>query len=275
MITKTKKRVRYSGIQPQYFPRLHYFARILNADIFVLRDDAQYVRKHKYPNGLTDKSYQAHSPIKQALGRQLLSVPTQHEGLAPLTRTKVFYEQTWTQDHLKALQIAYAHAPFFKDLYPQLERLLQTHYLTLADLNIATIVWGILRLLEEKSITKDKLTLPFINKKLRGKPPFRLKKIARASESRALRNTNLSTNEKIVALCREFGANEDYCGGTGVAAYVEHDLFEKNGITVTVQDWKCGQYHQQFQKRMGFIPNLSILDLLFNVSTKNARAILS
>src|SRR3989344_5086175 len=265
------RKTRYTGIQPQYFPRLHYFARILAADIFVIRDDAQYVRKHRYPNGLNDKSYQAHSPIKQALGRQLLAVPTRHEGLAPLDATKIFYDQTWVENHLKTLQIAYAHAPFFKDVNPQIEKLLQTNYVTLADLNIATIVWGILRLLEEKLITKDKLTLPFINKKLSSKVPFRLKKIARASESRALRNTNLSTNEKIVALCREFGATEDYCGGTGVAAYVEHDLFEKNGITVTVQDWKCGHYPQQFSRQQGFIPNLSILDLLFNVSSEDAR----
>src|SRR3989344_745861 len=106
MTKKTINSVRYSGIQPQYFPRLHYFARILATDIFVIRNDAQYVRKHKYPNGSIDKSYQAHSPIKQALGRQLLSVPTQHEGFAPLAATKIFYDQTWMQNHLKALQIA-------------------------------------------------------------------------------------------------------------------------------------------------------------------------
>jgi len=269
------KQLRYTGIQPQYFPRLHYFARILNTDIFVIRDDAQYVRKHKYPNGLTDKSYQAHSPIKQASGKQLLDIPIAHERFTPLYLTKIIYDQSLVKDHLKALRNAYAHGPFFQDIYPQIEKLLETNYVTLADLNIATIIWGILRLLEEKTITKDKLTLPVINKKLSGKTPFRLKKIARASESRALKNTNLSTNEKIVALCKEFGATEDYCGGTGVAAYVEHELYKKNGINITVQDWKCKEYPQQFLRREGFMPNLSILDLLFNVSSEDARVILS
>src|SRR4030067_3032696 len=116
------KQVRYTGIQPQYFPRLHYFARILNIDIFVIRDDAQYVRKHKYPNGLTDKSYQAHSPIKQASGKQLLDIPISHERFAPLYLTKIIYDQSLVKDHLQALRNAYAHGAFFQDIYPQIEK---------------------------------------------------------------------------------------------------------------------------------------------------------
>ena len=271
---KDSKKIRYSGIQPQYFPRLHYFARIINADIFVARDDAQYVRKHKYPNGLTDKSYQAHTPIKQSFGRFLLAIPTRHEGFSPLFSTKVDYDQAWIKDHLNTLRISYSHAPFFQEINKEIESLLRTHYVNLADLNLATIMWGLLYLIGETTITKDKLTIPFINKRLREKNPFRLGKIARASKSNALENTSLSTNEKIIALCREFGASEDYCGATGIAAYVDHDLFSRNGIAVTVQDWKCEEYSQQFQKRLGFIPNLSIVDLLLNVDLPRARAIL-
>ena len=86
--------MRYSGIQPQYFPRLHYFARILNADIFVSRDDAQFLRKHKYPDGKTDKSYQAHTPIKTPSGIYLLNVPTKHEGFIPIYKTAISYNFT-------------------------------------------------------------------------------------------------------------------------------------------------------------------------------------
>jgi hypothetical protein len=60
-----------------------------------------------------------------------------------------------------------------------------------------------------------------------------------------------------------------------VAAYVDHNLFSDNGITITVQDWTCRPYPQLFEKQSGFIPNLSILDLLFNETIKKARTILS
>ena len=210
MTKNEDNRIRYSGLQPQYFPRLHYFARILDADVFVFRDDAQFVRKHKYPNGSTDKSYQAHTPIKQATGRQFLTVMTKHEGFMPLAKTKISYDQKWADDHLK------------------------------------TLIYDII--------------LP--------------KEIKKASESKALKNNNPSANEKIIALCKEVGAGEDYCGGTGAAAYMDDNLFSKNGINVVVQDWKCEEYLQQFNKKQGFIPDLSILDLLFNVSVDDARKIL-
>ena len=36
--------MRVTIYQPQYFPRLHYFNRILNADTFVVLDSAQYTK---------------------------------------------------------------------------------------------------------------------------------------------------------------------------------------------------------------------------------------
>jgi len=54
---------RLAGYQPQYFPRLHYFARLLNADVFEVSDYVQFVKKHAYvdPNGerFRGKSFQA------------------------------------------------------------------------------------------------------------------------------------------------------------------------------------------------------------------------
>ena len=80
----------------------------------------------------------------------------------------------------------------------------------------------------------------------------------------------MNPNEKIIALCKEVGATEDYCGGTGATAYMDEALYKKNGIKITVQDWKCQEYHQLFTKQQGFIPNLSIIDLLMNVPTEEA-----
>ena len=268
--------MRYSGIQPQYFPRLHYFARILAADIFVLRDDAQFVRKHKYPDGRVDKSYQAHTLIKHATGVHFLTVPTKHDGFVSLTETRVSYDNEWIMNHLKSIRVAYGRAKNFARLRSEIEKLLQNQYERLANLNLATIGWGILHLLGEKRVDVEKISINYIEEKLAQTKKFRLRKIRRASESRAIKGgKNLTANEKIIALIKEMGANEDYCGGTGALVYMDEGLFAKNGIKITVQNWKCSEYQQQFTKLVGFIQNLSIIDLLMNVDESEAAEIIA
>lgn len=267
--------MRYSGIQPQYFPRLHYFARILNTDIFVLRNEVQFVRKHKYPDGKNGKSYQAHTPIKQSFGLQLLAVTTKHDGFTPINKTEVSYDQDWVADHIKTLEIAYAHAPNLKLLLPEIKMIVQKKYKNIADLNIATILWGLLKILGEKKIDESMITIEYVEKKLEKSKKFRLKKIRKASESLIAKNTEVLTpNEKIIRLCREFGIDEDYCGGTAMNAYMDFKLFEENGIKLTLQDWKCREYPQLYTKQQGFIPNLSILDLLLNCSDEEITSVI-
>ena len=271
--------MRYTGIQPQYFPRLHYFARILNTDVFVLRDDAQFVRKHKYPDGKTGKSYQAHTPIKTPAGIFLLSLPTKHDGFKPLYKTGISYDLPWVEDHLKTIHINYANSPYFEKVFKDLNTVFSSKFNTIASLNTTTIIWGILYLLGEKIEKEGDLNLDRVNKTLKKQNKFRLKNIYKATNAKATSDLkkfdSLSPNEKIIALCEEFGANEDYCGGTGVAAYVDHEIFKKKGITINVQDWNGKPYKQLFQKQQGFIPNLSVLDLLFNVSSDEALSILN
>lgn len=268
--------MRYTGIQPQYFPRLHYFARILATDIFVIRDDAQFVRKHKYPDGTTGKSYQAHTPVKQSAGLQFIMVPTKHAGFVPLHETDIAYQEDWVDNHLKTLRIAYANAANFDSIYPEVEMLLSNTYKSLAQLNITTTLWGMLKLLGKKKVSVADITIPNVESLLNDSKIFTLRRIKKGSQSQTLKKKNiLSANEKIIALMKENGATVDYCGGTGVAAYVDHSLFEKNGISIEVQNWKCKPYTQLHTKQISFIPNLSILDLLFNVSTKEARSIIA
>ena len=268
--------MRYSGIQPQYFPRLHYFARILNTDIFVVRDDVQFVRKHKYPDGRTDKSFQVHTPIKQSFGIHFLTVLTKHEGFTNLLQTHLSYDQDWVESHLKTIQLSYGKAANFRTLYPEIERLLTQKYDNLVELNTATIFWGLLHLLGESQVKPEQLAREFVKSKLAKQRIFRLKEIKFASESQALNNSeDLTANEKIIALCKEIGADEDYCGGTGAAAYMDQNLYKRNSIKTSVQDWKCKEYPQLFIKQTGFIPNLSIIDLLMNTQIKQAQDVIS
>jgi hypothetical protein len=241
----------------------------------MIRDEVQYVKKHKYPDGRTDKSFQADTPIKQSFGVYLLSVPTKHIGFSPLIETPVSYDLPWREDHQKTLRIAYSHSPNFSSIHKEISRLLTSKYENLAQLNITTIIWGSLRLLGYENIPKDDLNLESINKVLKRQKIFRLKEIRRSSQSKVAKDLgDMSANEKIIALCKEVGANEDYCGGTAAAAYMDNKAYEENGIKTTIQDWKCKEYPQLFTRQVGFIPNLSIIDLLMNVTAEKARDVI-
>lgn len=267
---------RYTGIQPQYFPRLHYFARILNTDYFMVRDDVQFLRKHKYPDGSTDKSYQAHTPIKHESGRRLLSVGISHEGFTPIYKTGISPENHWREENFDLIREGYKKAPNYERLMPEIKLVIEKQYENLVELNIRTLVWGLLHIFDRPTGDPSLYNLDFINSILRTQKEFRLKKIFRATEMKVFPELNsISANEKILALMKEIGVTEDYCGGTAVSAYMEHDLFKKNGITTVVQDWKCREYSQQFLKSLPFIPNLSIIDLLMNISRKDVIKILT
>lgn len=264
---------RYTGLQPQYFPRLHYMNRILNTDVFMVRDEVQHVKSHKYPDGQRKPSYQAHAPIKNGNGLYVLNLPVEHDGLKPIYQTRLGADESWRQQHLKTIYFAYSKAPLFETIYPQLERLVQADYPTISDLNNATTLWAI-ALLAGMDEGLDNLEPEAIINQLK-QHGFRLQAIEHGSNSRFYkRHPGISANQKLVGLIKEVGANENYCGGTAKEAYMDIDYFEQNGIKIVQQDWTCPEYPQQFVKNHGFIPNLSIIDLLMNVPVDQARAIL-
>lgn len=265
--------MRYSGIQPQYFPRLHYFARALNTDFFVLRDEVQFVVRHKYPDGKNGPSYQSHTPIKTSAGLFLLNVPTLHQGLLPINQTGIAYNHAWVHRHLKTIQMAYSKSPNFAKIFPDIENLLTNKYQFLSEINIRSFLFG-LNFLLENPLKLRELSIENINQLLKKTKNIRLKKIFLASEIKQLTKPKLSANEKILTIIKAVGANEDYTGGTAFQAYMNEDLFAENDIKVVVQDWRCREYPQLFERKIDFIPNLSIIDLLMNVSNSQALDII-
>ena len=262
--------MRLSDIQPQYFPRLHYFARILESDIFVIRDDVQFVRNHKYPDGKRGVSYQAHTPIKSPEGVYLLPVSIRKGGLLPINETQISYDQPWIQKQINILKNHYRNSPNTEKVISEIELLLGQQFLTMGALNIATICWSFTSLMGQEQITDECFTLDFVNNLLKERKSLRLQRIVLGSESIDQKSDQSSTaSDRIVGLCNAFEADEYVGGGTALQAYVETGLFESNGIKLVIQEWNCPTYPQQHNKKIGFIANLSVIDLLMNVTTES------
>ncbi len=260
---------RLAGYQPQYFPRLHYFARILDADIFKISDYVQFVRTHLYlrPDGSRErgKSYQAHTPIKLGSGLYFLTIPVVHRGMLPINQTAVSYATPWPREHVTTIKTAYARAKHAAEILPQLSQLISKQYQNLAELNIATILWALARILGRPELPVEALTVKDVNELLVAQPhPFRLRKIVVVSQTDVpRRGEGEDPTNWIIDSCRRLGADEYYHGGTAATAYLNLDRLTGAGIRPIQQQWTC-QVYQQLHPRTGFIPNLSIIDLLMN-----------
>jgi hypothetical protein len=77
--------------------------------------------------------------------------------------------------------------------------------------------------------------------------------------------------ELVLNLCRHFGADKFLFGALG-RDYVDVEYFRANGVEPLFQDFTCPVYPQM---GTGFIPNLSVIDALFNVGIEETRKLLN
>jgi hypothetical protein len=71
-------------------------------------------------------------------------------------------------------------------------------------------------------------------------------------------------------MCKKLGADVYIFGSQG-EGYADKAAFERAGIKLYFQQYKCSKYNQLWGE---FIPRLSIIDLLFNVGAEQAREII-
>jgi len=84
-------------------------------------------------------------------------------------------------------------------------------------------------------------------------------------------NITSTSSERLLDICKKLGA-DTYISGIGGKRYLDEKLFEKNKITLKYQSYDPITYVQHISK--SFIPNLSIIDLLFNEGTDRSQEIL-
>jgi hypothetical protein len=187
-------------------------------------------------------SFDNRNLIKTSQGTQMLTVPVKRKGMGLQRFDEVIVIPGWKRHHLMALKVNYAKAPYFEEVFSKLERVLQdTGYLI--DTNIAFI-----KLVHDLLGLKTKLVF------LSDLPQF----------------AELRKNELIAAICQHFSA-DCYLSGIGGRAYNQPEIFEKQGIKLEYLDYQPITYPQLWGS---FIPNLSIVDMLFNCGAEGTRKLL-
>ena len=180
---------------------------------------------------LSKQSWQTRNRIRSGKGEHFLSVPVRtKDRFAQSILDVEIPDQHWRKKHLKSIYQAYASRPFFKDYFPQLEAALSKDWTSLCDLNISLIRMFLQWL---------NIDLPILDSrdyKLEG-----------------------NKNHMLIGLCGKAGADA-YISNVGSAAYIDESAFVNAGI---VHYWQSFT-HPVYNQGKEFLPNLCIIDLVFN-----------
>ncbi|GJL78557.1 MAG: hypothetical protein NPINA01_15460 [Nitrospinaceae bacterium] len=191
----------------------------------------------------TKRDWRNRNKIRTREGWAWLTVPVLQKSRYKqlLTETRIDNSVPWRRKHKDAIRAHYGQAPFFNAYFPSLESVYNKHWDFLLDLCFET-----LQILQEALNIKT-LTL-------------------KSSEI----SVEAAKGEKILSICRKLEATHYLTGDAGIN-YLSEEEFRPHGITLEIQNYQHPEYDQRFP---GFVPHLSVIDLLFNVGDRS-RVVLS
>jgi len=221
-----------AGHQPEYLPYFGFFSKIAHADIFVIVDNIQYVKKN----------YQNRNRIKTHNGWIWLSVPVITKGRFEqnINEVEINNSENWRHKHLKTISLNYKKAPFFDEYIKLFEDIYSKEWQMLSELN-EVIIRRIIKIL--------------------------------GIDVKILKGSELGVSgEKtglLVDICKKTGA-DTYLSGSGAKDYVVESMIEEHNLNHKYYEFKHPVYSQLHGE---FIPNMSIIDLLFNCGDKSKEYI--
>ncbi|MCE2787686.1 MAG: WbqC family protein [Bacteroidota bacterium] len=215
--------------QPNFIPWIGFFYKIARSDVFVILDDVQFTK-----NGFTNRNR-----IKTRLGESWLTLPVTQSGRFGQNVNECIIQNKpfIISKIIKTIRANYQKAPHFNWLFSELESSFfsETNALSILNINLIKIICG-----------KLEINTPILI-------------------SSNLNDISGESTERLISICKSIGATE-YLFGFGASTYQDNFAFEKSGITPVKTNFSHPSYPQLWND---FIPNLSIIDLLFNVGPES------
>jgi hypothetical protein len=211
-------------VQSNYLPWIGYFDFVNSVDEFVLYDEVQYTRG----------DWRNRNKIATPSGVQWLTIPLRTKGnySEPICNMEVSGDD-WSEAHWKSLSRNYRRSSHFDEIASEFEPLyknLDMHLLS--EINF-TITSQILKKIGIRTVLSDSRS--YISDK--GK------------------------TQRLLGICLAAGASK-YVSGPTARSYLDQGLFEEHGVEV--EYFSYPSYPTYGQVWGEFVPNLSIIDVLFN-----------
>lgn len=228
-----------SGHQPVYLPWLGLFHKLYLSDVFVYMDTVQYL----------SGDWNNRNKIKTSQNSLMLSVPINKKKSKNLNLTNIKISNDnynskdfWQRIHWESIKINYKKSPFF-DLY---KKDFEEMYLEKKWDNLVDLCWYQFNLFRRYLGLENK-------------------KIIRMSE----KEFSGYKDDLVLDHCIKLDCNAVIFGELG-KNYVNLNKFNEKNILVYFQKYNHPVYNQRYKN---FIPNLSIVDLLFNEGPENSKKI--
>ena len=213
--------------QPQYLPWLPYLLKIEESDLFIILDSVDFQK-----NGLQNRNQ-----IKTAQGGSWLTVPVRQKFGQKIVDVEINGGVDWRKKHWVSIVQNYGKASCFNRYAGELESLYLKEWEKLIDLNLE-LLQMMLRWME----------IP----------------------TRLLRSSGMQAQGKssdlVLNLCREAGATR-YVSGFGGCSYLDSGAFANAGIDIVYRSPNLPVCYPQQYPKVGFLNDLSALDLILNCGT--------
>lgn len=196
------------------------FEQIRQSDIFVHFDDVSI------PQG---RSFVTRVQIKTSDGEKWLSVPVKRQTRGLIKDVLIDNEKNWKQSHFDLVKCSLGKTHYFRDVVALMNEIFSYNISHISELNMLTI---------EKISQYLGLKTKFL----------------KSSEF----NIQKKSSDKLIALVKKLSGTV-YITGHGARNYLDHELFEANGISVEYMDYNILPYEQSFGSFTAFV---SIIDLI-------------
>ena len=218
--------------QPEYLPWLGFFKKMINSEIFVFLDDAQFDKK----------GWQNRNRIRTKNGTVLLSVPVHAHSYPNINEITIDNNKNWAKRHKKSILYNYAKAPYFEEYKDFIESVFDKKFECLVDLNTKIIKF----VMNELDI-----------------------------KTNIIFSSNLKISKKgsdrVLDICKAVDADYYITGTSWAQSHLKIEEFKKSNIHIEFQNLQHPIYKQIHGE---FMPQMSIIDLLFNEGGNEAKKIL-
>lgn len=214
--------------QPNFFPWLGYFDKIIRSDIFVLFDDVQYPK--------TGGAWCNRVKLLVAGEARWVTaaIDRNYHGTRAIREMTFLDKNPWREKILKTIEANYGRHPHYRECMNVVEPLLLNQEQNIAAYNIHAID----ALCRALGIDTAKLKI-----------------------SSALLHTG-SSNELLCSITHGVGGDIYMCGG-GADGYQDTSVFVNAGIELRHQAFAHPVYPQY--RQADFVPGLSVIDAVMNL----------
>jgi len=225
--------------QPNFFPWLGYFEKILRSDKFIFLDDVQFPK-----SGAGGNSNRVKMLVSGDAKWITASIARNFKGSRRINQVEFNTSVLWREKMIKSLARNYKKAEHFHEVFPFVTTLINNPESNVARYNSRAV----LSLCEKLGIQASKFywssELPHVG----------------------------DSNELLVSLTKSVGGDA-YLTGSGAVAYIDEAVYKTAGVRLIYQNFEHPEYSQHNSAR--FVAGLSIVDVLMNIGYKGVTELLT